>query len=132
MAPKIRGSINDATKSKACIAAEAKKKVVKEEKKMSSLQQWPKHWGKLREWGKSENARNLTVTRIKSYLNAPIIDNFGNLKEEAAKFLVSRYHDGNILLDQPIAITRKLINFITSLPLNGEIVPISSENPSLL
>jgi len=50
----------------------------------------------LREWEKSENARNITATRIKSYLNAPIIDNFGTLKEQAAKFLVTRYHDEKI------------------------------------
>ena len=72
------------------------------------------------------------VARIKSYLNAPIIDNFGTLKEEAVKFLVSRYHDGKIWLDQPITINSKLINFITNLPLNGEPVPVGSKNPALL
>ena len=70
MAPKMRGSLNDVAKAKACAVVEAKKKVVEEEKKMSSLQQWlnrirkakldehnwPKHWSKLREWRKSENA----------------------------------------------------------------------------
>ena len=60
---------------------------------------WPKYWVELREWAKSENARNVMAARIKSYLNAPIIDNFGTLKEEAAKFLVSRYHDRKIWLD---------------------------------
>ena len=70
MALKMRGSINDTAKSKDRAAADHKKNVVEEEKKMSSLQQhlngirkakldehnWPKHWSKLREWGKSENA----------------------------------------------------------------------------
>ena len=86
----------------------------------------------MKEWEKSENARNVTATKIKSYLNAPIIDNFGTLKEEAVKFLVSRYHDGKIWLDQPITINNKLINFITGLSLNGEPVPVGSKNPSLL
>ena len=48
------------------------------------------------------------------------------------KFLVSRYHDGKIWLDQPITINSKLINFITGLPLSGELVPIGSKNPTLL
>lgn len=112
---------------------------------MSSLQQrlnrikkynldehnWLKHWAELREWGKSEGARNLSTTRIKTYFNAPIIDNIDNLKEEATKFLVSRYHDGKIWLDEPIGIIGKLINFITSLPLNGETIPIGLKNPTL-
>ena len=146
MAPKMRGSINNATKAKVHATKEAKKKVVEEEKKMSALQQglnrirkakldehnWPKHWDELREWGKNENARNLTIAIIKSYLNAPIIDNFGNLKEEVAKFIVSRYHDGILWLDQPIAIIEKLINFIIGLPLNGEPILVGSKNPSLL
>ena len=72
------------------------------------------------------------VARIKSYMNAPIIDNFGTLKEEVVKILVSRYHDGKIWLDQPITINNKLINFIIDLPLNGELVPIGSKNPTLL
>ena len=57
MAPKIRGSINDAAKAKVRATAKAKKKVVEEEKKMYALHQclnrirkskidehnWPKH-----------------------------------------------------------------------------------------
>ena len=50
--------------------------------------------------GKREGAKNLSAARIKTYLNAPIIDNFRNLKEEVAKFLVSRYHNGKIWLDE--------------------------------
>ena len=86
----------------------------------------------MREWSKSENSRNITTTRIKSYLNALITDNFETLKEEAVKFLVSRYHDNKICLDQPITINNKLINFITGLPLNADQVPIGSKNPALL
>ena len=70
MAPIMRGSLNVAAKSKVRATAESKKKVVEDEKKMSSLQQWinrikkakldkhnwPKHQAELREWGKSENA----------------------------------------------------------------------------
>ena len=69
---------------------------------------------------------------IKSYLNAPIVNNFGTLKEEETKFLVSRYHDGKIWLDQPITINARLINFITGLPLNGDLVSVKFKNPALL
>lgn len=113
---------------------------------MSSLQQslnkirkakldehnWPKHSAELREWEKSENSQNVSAAGINSYLNTPIIDNFGTLKEDASKFLVSRYHDGNIWLDQPRAIIRKLINFIIGLPLNEEPILVGSKNPALL
>ena len=109
----MRGSINDAAKAKARVAAKSKRKATEEEKKLSTLQQrlskirkekldehnWPKYWVEMKEWEKSENARNIRAARIKSYLNAPIIDHFGNLKEEAVKFLDSRYHDGKICLD---------------------------------
>ena len=110
MAPKMHRSINDATKAKFCTAAEAKKKAAEEEKKLSTVQQrlskirkanldehnWPKYWDEMREWLKSKNAINITAAWIKSYLNAPIIDNFETLKEETVKFLVSRYHKGKI------------------------------------
>lgn len=86
----------------------------------------------MKEWAKSENARNIIVARIKSYLNVPIIDSFRTLKEEVVKFQVSRYHERKIWLDQPITINNKLINFIISLPLNGELVPVGSKNPTLL
>ena len=86
----------------------------------------------MKEWVKSENARNITATKIKSYLNAPIIDNFGTLKEEAVKFLVSQYHTRKIWLDLPIIINNKVINFIIGLPLNGEPVLVRSKNPTLL
>lgn len=89
MAPKMRGSINDVAKAKPYTIAEAKKKAFKEEKKMSAIQQrlsnikkakldehnWPKYWVKMKDWAKSENARNVIVARIKSYLNASIVDN---------------------------------------------------------
>ena len=62
----------------------------------------------------------------------PIVDNFGTLKEEATKFLMSRYHDDKIWLSQPFTINTKLINFITDLPLNGDQVPVEFENLALL
>ena len=86
----------------------------------------------MKEWEKSENARNITTSRIKLYLNASIIDNFGTLKEEAVKFLVSQYHDGKIWIDQTMTINTKLIKFITNLPLNEEQIPVGLKNPALL
>ena len=66
MAPKMRDSINDATKTKAHAATEAKRKAAEQEKKLSALQQrltkirkakldehnWPKYWVKMKEWEK--------------------------------------------------------------------------------
>ena len=86
----------------------------------------------MRDWEKYENARNVTTARIKLYLNAPIVDNFGTLKEEAIKFIIKRYHDEKIWVDQPIAITENLINFITCLPLDGDPIPVGAKNPALL
>lgn len=120
----MHGSVNDAVKAKARAAAEAKKKSAEEEKKLSALQQclskikkatldehnWPKYWIEIKDWSKSDSTRNITTAWINSYPNTPIIDNFGTLKEEAAKFLVSQYHDGKIWLDQPITINARLIN----------------------
>ena len=60
---------------------------------------WTKHWVEMRDWAKRENARNVTAARIKSYLNATIVDNFGTLKEEAVKFIINRYHDRKIWLN---------------------------------
>ena len=110
MAPKMRGSVNDATKAKSHAVAKEKKKIAEEEKKLLTIQQclskikkakldehnWPKYWAKMRDWSKSDNARNISIARIKSYLNAPIVDNFRTLKEEVEKFLVRWYHDGKI------------------------------------
>ena len=70
MAPKMHGSINNATKAKAGDVVKAKTKAVEEEKKLSALQQclskikkveldehnWPKYWEKIRDWSKSDNA----------------------------------------------------------------------------
>ena len=103
MAPKMHRSINDAAKAKAQAIAEVKKKATEEEKKLSVLQHhlrkirkakldehnWPKHWVEMRDWSKSDNTRNITMARIKSYLNVPIIYNFRTLKEGATKFLMS-------------------------------------------
>ena len=97
------GIVNDAAKAKARAIAKVKNKATEEEKKLSALQQclrkikkakldehnWPKYWAEIRDWSKLEGARNIMLAQIKSYLNAPIIDNFGALKEEASKFLVN-------------------------------------------
>ena len=93
---------------------------------------WLKYWVKMKDKGKNESGRNITASIVKSYMNAPIIDNFRTLKEEVFKFLVSWYHDGKIWLDHPITINNKLINFITNLPLNGEPVLVRSKNPTFL
>lgn len=60
------------------------------------------------------------------------MDNFDKLKEEAAKFLVIAYHDGKIWLDELIEITPKLINFITGIPIKGDLVPIVVKNMALV
>jgi len=58
----------------------------------------------------------LEKAKIRSYLSAPQIAGFYGLKEEAAKFIVSRYHEGKFWLDEPVKITLQLIRRITGLP----------------
>lgn len=82
--------------------------------------------------GQTKGYRDLFVAKIKAYLNSPIMGIFDNLKEEASKFLVSRYHDGKIWIDDPIEITPKLINFITGLPVKGELVQFDVKNMALV
>jgi len=48
----------------------------------------------------------------------------GNLKDLAAKYVVSRFHDGKLWLENPIEITADLIHHVTRLPKTGEKVPM--------
>lgn len=91
-----------------------------------------KYWIELKEWGQTKGSRALSIAKIKTYLNAPIMANFDNINEEACKFLVSRYHDGKIWINHPIEITPKLINFITRLPVKGDLVLVRVTNMSLV
>jgi len=61
---------------------------------------------------------------ILMYMSAPQIAKMGNLKDLAAKYIVSRFHDGKLWLDNPIEITEHLIHHVTGLPRSGEKVPM--------
>ena len=47
---------------------------------------WLKYLANPKEWGQIEGSKVLSIAKIKTYLNAPIMASFGNLKEEATKF----------------------------------------------
>ena len=74
----------------------------------------------------------LSATKIKSYLNAPILASLDNIKEEVAKFMVSRYHNRKIWIDEPIEITPNLINFITDFPVKRDLVPVGTKSMALV
>lgn len=61
--------------------------------------QWGKYWNNFKKWecpqgNWSEESVYLTNAKIRSYGNAPLLPLFGSLKEEASKFIVSRYQRG--------------------------------------
>lgn len=92
------------------------------------------NWGAqqtlLKKWGLTERnqwgipARLLHKGWILTYLSAPQIKKMGNLKDLAAKYGVSKFHDGKIWLDHPVQITKNLIHHVTRLPRIGEKVPM--------
>ena len=48
----------------------------------------------------------------------------GDLKDLAAKYVVSRFHDGKLWLDHPMEITEDLIHHVIGLPKKGDKVPM--------
>lgn len=93
---------------------------------------WMKYWAKLKEWSQTEGSTMLFIVKIKTYLNAPIMTSFNNIKEEVVKFLVIHYHDSKIWLNKPIEITPKLINFIIGLPVKGYTIQARVKNMDLV
>lgn len=93
---------------------------------------WPKYRADLKERGWTKGSMALATAKIKNYLNAPILETFDNLKEEAAKFLVSRYHNMKIWLDEPIEINLKFVNFIAKLSVKGGLAPVRVKNLALI
>lgn len=64
---------------------------------------------------------------FKSYMSTPQVVGFNRWKEEAAKFIISGYFNGQLWLEQPIAITPGLIQKITSFPSKGDPVPKTTD-----
>jgi hypothetical protein len=50
----------------------------------------------------------MEATCIIEFLGASQVANFDGLKEKAAKFIISRYQNGKIWLDQSNEITKKM------------------------
>ena len=69
---------------------------------------------------------------ILMYLSAPQIEKMGNLKDLAAKYIVSRFHDGKLWLDNPVEIIEDLIHHVTGLPKTGERVPMDIPTTKML
>lgn len=60
--------------------------------------EWEKHWLNFKKWvtvdGKwRDETLMLDRAKIRSYLSAPQVVGFGGWKEEAAKFIESRYYN---------------------------------------
>jgi hypothetical protein len=73
-----------------------------------------------------EETKFLEKERIRHILGAPQNIDMGRWKEKAMKFIVSRYHQGYIWIDQPIAITSILIHHITNILKTRAKVPKSA------
>jgi hypothetical protein len=76
---------------------------------------WSKQWKNFTKWGMEDGhwkteTKFLENAGIKHLLGAPQVVDFGRWKEEATKFIISRYHEGYVWLDEPIAITRGIIH----------------------
>jgi len=92
----------------------------------------------LREWGLIE--RNIwrepvaiiNNSGISRYLGAPQIAKMGNLKDLAAKYIVSRFHDGKLWLDNPVEITEDLIHHVMGLPKKGDRVPMDMPSAKMI
>jgi len=70
-----------------------------------------------------EETKFLEKSGIRQILGDPQIVDMGWWKEEVAKFIVNRYHQGYLWLDQPIEIDGGLIYHITSIMKIGAKVP---------
>ena len=84
----------------------------------------------LREWGlkvKTDGcdlAAPLYKAGITTYLSAPQLAKFGNLKDSATKYTVSHYHDVKFWMDNTVELTAELIHGVTGLPMTGDKVPM--------
>ena len=92
----------------------------------------------LREWGLNEQHRwcepaaLLYKSGISRYFSAPQIAMFGNLKDLATKYIVSRYHEGKLWLDSIMEITAELIHQVTALPMKGDKVPMDMPSTQMI
>ena len=74
-----------------------------------------------------EPSQNISTTNIDAYFYSLLIAPFDNLKEIIAKFMVSRYHDGEIWINKTIAIKHYLIIAIIVLSIKGPTIAIVSK-----
>lgn len=56
----------------------------------------------------------------------------GNLKDLATKYIVSRFHDGKLWLENPVEITEDLIHHVTGLPKKGDKVPMDMPSAKMI
>ena len=49
-----------------------------------------------------EEAQKVSTSTILHYLNTPLMENFGGMREIISKFIISRYHKGKLYFDRPI------------------------------
>ena len=90
---------------------------------------WEKTWAEIKEWAyvdkkMTQEAEKISHSTIMSYMNTPFMAIFGEMKETAVKFIITRYHNGKFYFDRPVEISGEVIYKLTSLSNQGDPVPI--------
>jgi hypothetical protein len=84
------------------------------------------HRREMQEGSWKEETEFLKKKEFDISLVPPQVADMGRWKEEVEKFIVSRYHQGYLWLDQPIEITGGLLYRILGIPRTGAKVPKSA------
>ena len=99
---------------------------------------WDGQKKQFREWaaGMKKDGRDpagpIVHAGLATYIGAPQIARFGNLKDLAAKYIVSRFHDGKFWLDSTVKLTAELVHHVTGLPITGSPVPLAMPTAELI
>ena len=99
---------------------------------------WDSQKKQFREWATRvktdgiDRAAPIYQAGLGLYLGAPQIARFGNLKDLAAKYVVSRYHDGKFWLENTVELTAELLHRITGLSMTGAPVPIAMPSAAMI
>ena len=54
-----------------------------------------------------------------NFINAPLMESFGGMKETIVKFIISRYHNGKFYFNTPVEISAETIHKLTGLSNKG-------------
>ena len=91
---------------------------------------WVKHWIEIKEWAYQsesrmiEEANKVNHSTIMNFMNAPLMESFGGMKETIVKFIISWYHNGKFYFDTPVEISVETIYKLTGLFNKGDPIPV--------